>query len=86
MERLNLQDPEKKENTELLNRILSTLLERQITTDECIEISHATPRTSRLEYLLRILYRNYFKAQALHLDPMILIGCDLTNMQNALYN
>ncbi|XP_023342474.1 uncharacterized protein LOC111712162 [Eurytemora carolleeae] len=49
MERLNLQDPEKKENTELLNRILSTLLERQITTDECIEISHATPRTSRYD-------------------------------------
>ena len=52
MERLSLQDPEKKENTELLNRILATLLERQITTDECIEISHATPRTSRLESLV----------------------------------
>ena len=47
MQKLSLQDTENKENPELLNHILSTLLERQITTDECIEISHATPRTAR---------------------------------------
>ena len=47
---LSLADPEVNPATQRLNRILATLLERQLDTDECIEISNVTWRTAR--YLL----------------------------------
>ena len=48
MEKLSL-DEVGSERAQLFNRILSTILERQAVTDECIEISNAVPRTARLE-------------------------------------
>ena len=44
---LSLADPEVNPATQRLNRILATLLERQLDTDECIEISNVTWRTAR---------------------------------------
>ena len=49
---LSLADPEVNPATQRLNRILATLLERQLDTDECIEISNVTWRTARYRYLL----------------------------------
>ena len=51
---LSLADPEVNPATQRLNRILATLLERQLDTDECIEISNVTWRTAR--YLHTVLF------------------------------
>jgi len=48
MERLSLEEPNSNKSV-LLNRILSTILERQLATDECIQVSNATPRTPRYD-------------------------------------
>lgn len=48
MEKLSLEDPRSRTGR-LLNRILATVLERQLAADECIEISQAAARTARYD-------------------------------------